>query len=76
MDQVNVLALPDVFCDPQDKFRDIRVVTGLWAGDLWVSKIQFGTPNANKVVSAYFANNLVVLATTGRLFCKISGRSG
>jgi hypothetical protein len=59
IDQLNVLVLPDVFCDPQDKFRDIRdigVVAGLCAGDLWVSRIQFGTPNASKVMSIYFAN--------------------
>jgi hypothetical protein len=76
MDQLNVLALPDVFCDPQDKFCDSRVVVGLWAGDLLVSKIQVGTPNARKVVSLYFANNLLVLATTGRPFCEITGSSG
>ena len=76
MDQLNVLALPDVFCDPQDKFCDIRVVVGLWAGDLAVSNIQVGTPNARKVVSIYFANNLLVLATTGKPFYEISGRPG
>ncbi len=75
MDQVNVLAFPDVFCDPQDKFRDIRVVTGLWARGLWVNKIQFGTPNANQGVDTYFANNLVILATTGRNFFEITGES-